>query len=281
MERNQRIYADSHVHTRFSSDSEASVHGQVEAAIAGGVGYLCFTDHMDYDYPDMGDGIDFLFSPAEYMQRMQEVKQSYAGQIDIGIGIEMGLQLQVLERAAETVRTYPFDFVIASMHLVKGTDPYYKQIWKQYSPKELYTAYFEETLENIRRFDEFDALGHLDYIARYGRRYCEEFGYEDPYTYKAFGDMIDEILRVLIEKGKGLECNTGGLKDDYPYTNPGRDIIRRYIELGGEIVTMGSDAHKREFLALQFEQACSMLQEQGVRNIAVYRRRKPVMLSLE
>ena len=115
-------------------------------------------------------------------------------------------------------------------------------------------------------------LGHLDYVTRYGRNQAEE------YSYAGFADIIDQILRYLIERGKGIELNTAGLKYGLPYAHPHIDILRRYRELGGEILTIGSDAHKPEHVAYDFYKVREILEMSGFRYYTEFVGRKPVFL---
>ena len=125
-------------------------------------------------------------------------------------------------------------------------------------------------MENLDQVKDFDVLGHLDYVVRYGRNQALE------YSYQAFSDEIDEILKKLINMGKGIEMNMGGFKYGLGFCNPHPDVIRRYRELGGEIITVGADAHKPEHVAFDFEKAGDILRNCGFRYYAEYRNRKPI-----
>ena len=141
---------------------------------------------------------------------------------------------------------YPFDFVIGSSHVVHGIDPYYPHYYDGRSEDEAYLEYFESILENLHTNVDFDVYGHLDYVVRYG-------GYENKVIdYEEFRDILDAILAELIKKDKGIEINTSGIRYGLPNPHPNIDIIRRFKELGGKIITIGSDAHKVEDLAKDF-----------------------------
>lgn len=281
MENWRGLVLDSHMHTRFSADSEASVHGQAEAAIARGMKYICFTDHIDYDMDDPVEHLVFDLPLEEYFTRMGQVRDQYKDRLSIGIGVEMGMQLHVTDHIHETVNAYPFDYVIASMHLVKGRDPYYEEFWDRYSQEEIYRSYFEETLENITKLEDFDSLGHLDYASRYGIAYAASHGLKNIYRPERYMDMIDEILKVLIRKDKALECNSGYMKTGASITNPGPLVLKRYLELGGEMVTVGADAHAPEYVAVGYPQVKQILQEAGVRELTYFQKRRPVMIPLD
>ena len=159
--------------------------------------------------------------------------------------------------------------------MVHGYDPYFPPFWKTHTEEEGYREYFESILENIRAFDDFDVYGHIDYVVRYGPTRNEN------YTYARYSDVIDEILRLLIEKGKGIEINTGGFKYGLGHPNPCEEILARYRELGGEIITVGADAHAPEHVGFAFEKVPQILKDAGFTYYTVFRKRKPEFIKIE
>ena len=139
---------------------------------------------------------------------------------------------------------------------------------------EVYEEYFLETLENVKRFSGFQTLGHLDYVVRYGARQAEE------YSYSRYADIIDEILKILVQRGCGLELNTGGIKYGLGFPNPHPDILRRFRELGGDIVTVGADAHRPEHVGYAFEQVREYLKNAGFAYVAEFQGRKPEFIKI-
>lgn len=269
---NAGVRADFHMHTEFSGDSDATVRSMLDAALERGMEAVCITDHMDEDYPeDSETGVNpFLFDLDQYFQDLRQVKKEYADRLDLRIGVELGLQPHLGDRYRRMTEKYPFDFVIGSLHLIHGMDPYDGVIFEGRSDREVYREAFQATLENLDQVKDFDVLGHLDYVVRYGRNQALE------YSYQAFSDEIDEILKKLINMGKGIEMNMGGFKYGLGFCNPHPDVIRRYRELGGEIITVGADAHKPEHVAFDFEKAGDILRNCGFRYYAEYRNRKPI-----
>lgn len=159
--------ADFHMHTRFSTDAQSEPEEMVKAAVGLGLETICFTDHQDKDFP--GDKIEFLFDTEAYFKEMRALQETYKNQIDIRIGVEMGLQPHLGSYTHDYVNAYPFDFVIGSVHVVDGKDPYFGALFEHQTDEEAYRQTFEETLVNIRRNTDFDVLGHLDYVVRYGK----------------------------------------------------------------------------------------------------------------
>lgn len=264
------MYADQHLHTSFSGDSETPPEEQAEKAIALGIERICFTDHHDHD---VVSDIDFELDIPRYMAAMSELKKKYSGRLDIRTGIELGLQSHIADYLYKLTEKYPFDFVIGSVHFIDGLDPYYPEYFEKHG-KNSYRLYFETLLRRIRKVKCYDSLGHLDYIVRYGAPHGLT------YSYSEYGDYIDEILRQIISDGKALECNTGGLSRGLTEPNPCRDVFVRYRELGGELITLGSDAHSPETLGCCFDRCGAMLRDCGFKYYAVYEKRRPEMLSL-
>ena len=130
-----------------------------------------------------------------------------------------------------------------------------------------YREYFEETLKNAQSDVDFDVYGHLDYVVRYGPN-KNKF-----YSYEKFADIIDEILRTLISRGKGIELNMAGFKYGLGHAHPIMDILKRYKELGGEIITIGSDGHAPEQIAWEFEKVPAILKEAGFTYFTTYKNR--------
>ena len=259
--------ADYHMHTSFSKDAYTQPEEMIEAAIQKGLQTVCITDHMDKDVMIRGE--EFIFYTDLYFEKMQELQEKYKGKIEVLIGVEVGMQPHLSEYFKEYTRKYPFDFVLGSVHVVGGVDPYYPEFFEGKTDTQAFREMLDETIENIQLYSDYDSLGHLDYIVRYGRNREKE------YSYEKFKEQIDFILKFLIENGKGLEVNTAGLKYGLPFAHPHPDIIKRYVELGGEIVTLGSDAHKPEHVAYDFEKVKPLLQECGVKYLTKFKSRKP------
>lgn len=264
------MISDYHMHSEFSTDSDTPMELMAERAIALGMKRICFTDHMDMEFPGGG----FQLDTPLYMAKVRRLKKTYEGRLDILSGVELGMQSQLVRMQEEYVAMYPFDFVIGSMHLLHGQDPYDRKVFEGRTDAEVYEEYFLETLENVKRFSGFQTLGHLDYVVRYGARQAEE------YSYSRYADIIDEILKILVQRGCGLELNTGGIKYGLGFPNPHPDILRRFRELGGDIVTVGADAHRPEHVGYAFEQVREYLKNAGFAYVAEFQGRKPEFIKI-
>ncbi len=266
------MFWDQHMHCNFSGDSDALPEDMIRAGIAHGLSGICFTDHLDYDYPEEPN--IFLLDFDSYFKVLSDLKGKYTGKISINTGIELGLQTQVTGQNLAVAQKYPFDFIIGSSHVVNHMDPYYPEFFAGRNEDAAYMEYFESVLENINSGVDFDVYGHIDYVVRYGPN-KNEF-----YTYEKFKDIIDEILTQLISQGKGIEVNTGGFKYGLGHPNPTENIIKRYRELGGEIITMGADAHVPEYVAYEFDKTAQIIKNCGFKYYTVFKNRKAEFIPL-
>ncbi len=262
---------DYHFHTDFSGDSDTPAREQIERAIFLGMRSLCVTDHHDYDVDSV---IDFTLDTENYWDTMSQLKEEYKDRIDIRIGIELGLQVHLKDYFAGLLSKYPFDFVIGSTHFINRKDPAYPYFFENRDEHEAYLQYFSVTLDNVKHLDDYDVAGHIDYIVRYGPNKAEFYHYRD------YQDVLDAILKAVIEHGKGIECNTAGYRKGIHQPNPSADILRRYRELGGEIITFGSDAHISADLGADFGKARELLKECGFSYYTEFKNRKPQFLPL-
>lgn len=263
---------DNHIHSNFSGDSDMEPNCACQKAVELGLSGLVFTDHVDYDFPDFDE--NFLIDLDQYFKYFKELQDNWKNKLDISIGIEMGYQPHVIDQINETLNKYPFEFIINSVHIIDYLDPYKGQYYIGKTQKEAYERYLEEVLRSINAYDNYDVIGHIGYIARYGN-------YEDKaLRYNDYAEILDKILKAIIEKGKGIELNTSGLRTDLHSSIPGLDIFKRYFELGGEIITIGSDAHHTDHLGHSFKEATQCLKEIGFKYVTHFKERKPVFEKL-
>lgn len=263
---------DTHMHTHFSGDSEAMPESMIEAAKNAGLSGICFTDHLDIDYPETPEL--FLLDIDTYIPTVRSLSETYAHELPVCSGIELGIQPHLADTLRQVVASHPFDFVIGSSHVAHGIDPYEPRFYENRTEDEAYDDYFSSILENLKAFDDFDVYGHIDYVVRYGPNKNKY------YSYEKFHEVIDEILKTLIAHGKGIEINTGGFKYGLGHPNPTEDILKRYHELGGEIITIGADAHAPEHVAYDFHKVPDILKAAGFKYFTVFKKRQPEFLPL-
>lgn len=262
------MLVDCHLHTEFSTDSETPMRAQAERALELGIPAICVTDHMDMDYPQG----EFWLDTDRYMEAVRRLQEEYRGRLEIGFGVELGLMEHLRARQEEYLKKYPFDFVIGSVHLIHGEDPYNGELFRKYGDEEVFREYFRLSHRLLADAPSIQSWGHLDYVVRYGQN-------PEVYSYRKYADEIDAVLKLLLEKGIALEVNTAGFRT-LGRTNPEPDVLRRYRELGGELITVGSDGHQPEYLGYRFRETEELLCSCGFSYYAVFRQRKPEFIKI-
>lgn len=255
---------DYHMHTNYSVDSDADMEDMILSSISKGLNEIAVTDHVDFNENYAPPHYD------DFKRKFFEMKDKYSHKINLVFGVEVGLDNYVSDTINKFINSYDFDFIIGSSHTVCQKDLYFDDFFGTMDKKTSYSLYFSEMLKNILVTDKFCVYGHIDFISRYGI-------YEDnTLNYSDFSDEIDAVLKALIERGKGIEINTSGYRYNINQTYPHMNILKRYKELGGEIITLGSDAHKPEDIANHFDVSYEMLDNAGFKYITRYKDLKPV-----
>lgn len=265
------IKADFHLHSYFSGDSTAPMEQMILKGIELGLTQMCFTEHMDLDFPttELDPEGKFECNIDSYLYELIGFREKYKDKIKILFGLELGMQPHLARRHAILTKSYDFDFIIGSSHICNGKDPYYPPFYEGRSEEEAYREYFMSIIDNIKKFKNFDVYGHLDYVVRYGPNRDAE------YTYEKYQDILEEILKLLIAEEKGIEINTGGLAKGLRDLHPCTAILKRYRELGGEIITIGSDAHAPSDMTRAFDRASQVLLDCGFKYYTTFENRLP------
>jgi len=264
---------DHHMHTWYSPDADqkATFKAYIQKAKSMGIEALVFTDHVDFDSP-----ADIFLEDIDYDVYVKDLDQArLESQFDLRLGVEIGYQPHLNDRLNTFLSAYPFDFVICSIHIGDGLDFYTGEFFEGKTQREAYQRYFEIVLETVKNYDNFDVFGHIDYIIRYG-------GYDHKmYKYQDYKTIIDEILKVIVQKGKGIEINTSGIRYGLGVVHPLLDVLKSYKKLGGTIVTFGSDAHQVSDYYDGFKETIDLLKAAGFDKIAVYNQRKVELIDIE
>lgn len=255
---------DYHVHSSYSGDCAVPMARMAHAAQKAGISELCFTEHIDIDAP--GE-TDFVVDMDAYRAGFLEVQRAFTN-LTLRFGVEAGLDISTMDRLAAMIEGQPLDYVVGSQHMVFGCDPYHNTLWERYTQREIFDEYMRTGIECAAACDFYDVLGHLGYIGKFCPHQDKLLRYSD-YT-----DAIDVLLKTLIDKGKGLEVNTNGLLMTLS-TMPETPVIARYYKLGGEIITIGSDAHREDIVGLAVPQTLAALSQIGFRYVCAFDRRKP------
>jgi len=241
---------DYHLHSAVSVDSVCAAKKMVRAAERTGLKEICFTDH--YDFNDDPQKHHDLFALEDYRAAYETLASEKTA---IRRGVEFGLTLWNPPRLKALLGEYPFDFVIGSVHFVGGFDPYYPEFWEQNAGQDSFEKYLLQTLECVKVHDDYDVLGHINYVCKSIYNPTRK-----PLRYRDYRDLCDEIMKRLAEKGRGMEVNTSGM-DRVGEFLPSGDYLKRFKELGGQIITVGSDAHDDTRIGQYIPQAMEMVKD--------------------
>lgn len=241
---------DFHMHSTVSFDGHDSAEQMVKAAQAVGLREICFTDHIDYVKDS--DDLSMVFDTDQYNEVYDRLE---AEGLKIRRGMEFGMYPDNASMLKKDLMRRGFDFVLGSVHFVETEDVYFVPYWADKTVFEAERRYLEETLACVQAHDDFDVLAHLTYISKARAHHAPR-----PVPYEDHREIVDEILKVLARKDKGMEMNTSGVDrcgDFLPY-----DVyFRRFKELGGRIVTVGSDAHTAGRVGQYADRACGILKD--------------------
>lgn len=276
------MLADYHVHTEFSDDSVYPMEDVVRDALRMGLQEICFTDHVDYGVKeDWDSGKEISYRNGEplanadcprYAEQIRKMQRLYKDRITIKMGMEFGMQMHTIPRFASLYARYPFDFIILSVHQVEDKEFWTQDFQRGRTQKEYNERYYEEMLQLVKHYQEYSVLGHMDLIVRY-----DENGV---YPFSKIRPLAEEILKTMIQNGKGIEVNTSSRRYGLADTTPSREILSLYRELGGEILTIGSDSHKPEHLGAGLEETRMMLRFMGFSFFCTYEQMQPVFHKL-
>ena len=259
---------DCHIHSKFSIDSNMEMSDACETALKLGLEGIAFTDHRDIEYPDTDESFNIDYN--KYFDEVSAIKARYKGRLNILRAIEVGIQPHVIDESLRVVNSGPFDYVLASVHVIDGVDPYARIYYKDRTKLEAYGRYLQEIYFMITHYNNFDMVGHFEYIIRYASYVDRSLRYSD------HSDVFDAILKELIKQGHGFEVNTGTYRDPSVPAEYDAAVLKRYRELGGELVCLGSDAHRIAHIGLRLDYFAQIIRDAGFKYTVHYENRKPI-----
>ncbi|AAK80673.1 histidinol-phosphatase (PHP family) [Clostridium acetobutylicum] len=233
---------DTHLHTLFSTDSKMNIEEAIDAGEKKNLGII-ITEHIDLNYPVKGE---FVFDIDKYFKEYNKYRSN-----KVLLGVEIGMGEEIKEQNKSINDKYEFDYVLGSIHLLNGLDLYEKTIYKSSPKKEVFEMYFKTMLACLRCHEYIDSLAHIDYISRYAAYHDGEIYYNE------YSDYIDEVLKFIVDREIVIEINTRRLNKKEVCENL-MPIYKRYSELGGRFVTIGSDSHYKDSIGLNFKNALKM-----------------------
>ena len=272
-EMDEKIIMDLHNHSNLSPDGKNEPEEMVRRAVELGIEYYSLTDHLEinkfydeeYPYEEPVKRASLIIPP---------LIEKYSGKIKMSYGVELGQPLQDMPLTNRMLSSYKYDFIIGSLHMCNGWDDFYLLDYTKVSADMLMGLYFEELLE-MARWGEFDVLGHLTYPLRY---ITGESGIT--IDMEKYLPIIKEIFSTLIKNGMGIEINTSGLRQKIGKALPDEYYVSLYRQLGGKILTIGSDAHCTEDLGKGVPECIKMAKRAGFDSLAFYKNRKPEFIKI-
>ncbi len=277
------MLCDCHVHSAYSDDSFYPMKDVITDAIALGLDEICFTDHVDYGIKkDWDDRETFTYRDGKplanvdydrYFKEIKTYQDFYKDKINIKAGLEFGIQVHTISAYEKLFKKWPLDFVILSVHQVEDKEFWEGDYQRGKTQKEYIEGYYNEILNCAMTYKDYSVLGHLDHIVRYDQNGI--------YPFEKIEELIASILKVAIRDDKGLEFNTSyvryGLKD----TTPSIAILKLYRDLGGKIITIGSDSHKKEHLGFKIRESKELLWHLGFKEYCTYKDMRPLFHPLD
>jgi len=262
---------DYHLHSSFSDDSETPMEDMVKAAISKGITEIAITDHYDPYYPD--EEMPFILDLPNYHKELNRIVDQYEDRIKIAKGIELGIQNgETINECYEIASSFDYDFIIGSFHAVNGVTTYQGDDYKNSDYIGATEDYYQYMYECLREFNDYDVLGHINAIDRYIEKVPGK---------KYYMDIVEEILKLLVDNGKGLEINTSSFRYDLgERTMPPLDMLKLYVDLGGEIITTGSDAHTTDYVGNMLDYAQDMILKTGHKYVATFHNRKLIQIKI-
>lgn len=263
---------DLHVHTDNSFDGNHSIMYMCEKACEKNVSAVAFTDHVEADcyYEEHYDKVAIQ----SYFDTVK-ARSAFDGKLIVCSGIELGEACFKPDVADKIITERKYDIVVASIHNLRGEQDFCFFDYADYDVEGILDEYFDEEL-NLVQWGHFDTLAHLTYPLRYiaGEQRI-------PVDMNRFKKKTDEIFRLLAEKDKALEINASGLFQKLKSTMPGEDMVKRFKELGGKLVTVGSDSHFAQRIGNGIQEGMELAKRCGFDSVALFKDREPIEIPIE
>ena len=261
---------DYHVHTSFSADSRMPMEKACQEAVDKGIQEIAFTEHVDYFYPDSTFVWEFDYD--QYRAAVEKLQQTFQNKLTILKAVEIGMHPQSHNKNRQFVQENEFDFIIGSVHIVDDLDLHNGDFFKEKTIDDALRIYFETVNRLVKEYADFHVLGHLDLI----KRYVHHLQYQvEGINWRKYDDIIEDTLKHLIETGRGIEINMSGYRYRIDCALPDLPIVSLYKQLGGEIITIGSDAHTPSYIGRYFNVGFRLLHQAGFKYVSVFRNGQP------
>lgn len=261
---NGRLPHDYHMHSNLSCDCNASMAEMCRAALRRGIGEIAFTEHFDPKPEDICAG---YYQPAAYSRALEATRREFEPQgLTVRAGVELGEHHLYRDVHQPVLDAYPYDFVLGSLHWVGDDSVFDDAFYRAHPPRDAFARYFAE-LERMVRFGGFDVLAHADVVKRTAYKVYGRFEIAE------WEDLVRPVWRACIETGIGIEINTAALRQDVRQVHPSPDSLRWYREMGGELLTVGSDSHQPGQVGYKLDDALDIARAAGFARVCCFERR--------
>lgn len=263
---------DCHIHSQFSPDSEINLEKLIKIAIQKKLSGIIITDHFEYNFPNKNYNFDL-----DYINREKVISKLKKNNNNLKIlsGVEFGLQKKYLDQLKEKINNFNnFDFILLSLHAIDGQDIALPKFFKNKTINQIWEKYLSEILYLIKNFNNYDSIAHIGYIKRYSNQNSFDFFNSKEIL------ILEEIFKHVIKNNKGIEINTSGYRYNLNNPIPDYNTLKLYKDLGGQILTIGSDSHKYEHTANFFDITKKELKKIGFNHLTYFENRKPIFYKI-
>lgn len=263
---------DYHMHSTFSCDCRAPMADMCAAAVAKGIAEIGFSEHYDLFDGEAAPCRDY-FRLEPWAAELERQRAAFAGRLIVRAGIEIGEPHLFHAEAAALLARYPFDYVLGSLHWIGPNSIFDTGYYQAHPESEAFQLFYTE-LERVTAVGDFDILSHFDVPVR------TSFGVYGRYAAAEHADAMRPALRNCVERGLALDLNTAALRRRANTLTPGLEILKLYVELGGERVTLGSDAHRPEQVGSHLETAMEIARAAGLRYLTHFEKRQARLVAM-
>jgi histidinol-phosphatase (PHP family) len=253
------------MHSNASCDSRATMAEMCESALSQGIAEIAFTEHFDLKPEDVCAG---FYKPEVYFEKLEAARAEFAPRgMTIRAGVEIGEYHRFRAEIQPVLDAWPYDYVLGSLHWVGEWSVFDVEFYRNFAPEEAIVGYFRELTDMIH-VGGFDVLAHADIIKRTAHTVYQHFDSTD------WEDIIRMVWRACIDKGIGIEINSSGLRLSVGQTHPSLDALRWYREMGGELLTIGSDSHRPDQVGVGLHTALDQARAAGFTRVCSFENRQ-------
>lgn len=253
---------DLHMHCKFSFDSHTNPEENIKSCINNNIKIMAFTDHIDKYCQKNAD--DMTFDLDDYFSTINLLREKYKKDIKILTGVEIGIAYENKDIINKIIKDNPFDFIIGSIHAVEFVDVWGQRKIIEKDPINSFRKYYSYMIDSVKAIKDFSVLGHIDYIDRYINDKSLIPKYE------SYEDLIEKLLKELIDTNRGIEVNTAGFRNNLPHANPKDNILTKYKLMGGDIITLGSDSHTPNTCGYMIDETIKHIKDLGFNHISYF-----------